>query len=67
MQPSRVELRFLKSHEMSRLATASKDGTPHVVPVIYALDAFSPVIAIDYGDEEAEESQGEQESRVSNR
>jgi len=43
------ELSFLKSHELCRLATASKDGKPHVVPVIYALEGENIVIAIDYG------------------
>ena len=39
---------FLKSHELCRFATASKDGQPHVVPVIYTLDGDDMVIAIDY-------------------
>jgi nitroimidazol reductase NimA-like FMN-containing flavoprotein (pyridoxamine 5'-phosphate oxidase superfamily) len=43
------ELSFLKSHELCRLATASKDARPHVVPVIYALDGESVIIAVDYG------------------
>jgi len=43
------ELGFLKRHEVCRLATASKDARPHVVPVIYALDGEDIVIAIDYG------------------
>lgn len=34
---------------MCRLATASKGGKPHVVPVIYALDGEDVVIATDYG------------------
>ncbi len=42
-------LKFLKSHQLCRLATASKDGKPHVVPVIYALDGEDVVIAVDYG------------------
>jgi PPOX class probable F420-dependent enzyme len=42
------ELKFLKDHELCRLATASKDGRPHVVPVIYALDGEDLVVAIDY-------------------
>ena len=46
---SSKELSFLKSHELCRLATASKDGRPHVVPVIYALDGEDIIIAIDYG------------------
>jgi nitroimidazol reductase NimA-like FMN-containing flavoprotein (pyridoxamine 5'-phosphate oxidase superfamily) len=43
------QLNFLKNHEMCRLATASKDAKPHVVPVIYALDGENIVVAIDYG------------------
>ena len=42
-------LRFLKDHEVCRLATASKDARPHVVPVIYALDGEKIIVAIDYG------------------
>ena len=42
------ELKFLKTHELCRLATASKDARPHVVPVIYAVDGENIVIAIDY-------------------
>jgi len=30
------------------LATASKKGVPHVVPIIYALDGDAFVIAVDY-------------------
>ena len=43
------QLDFLGSHEVCRLATASKDARPHVVPVIYALDGENVVVAIDYG------------------
>jgi nitroimidazol reductase NimA-like FMN-containing flavoprotein (pyridoxamine 5'-phosphate oxidase superfamily) len=43
------ELSFLKSHELCRLATVSKNSRPHVVPVIYAIDGENIVIAIDYG------------------
>ncbi len=43
------ELNFLKSHELCRLATASKDAKPHVVPVIYALDGENIIVAVDYG------------------
>ena len=45
------EARFLKSHTLSRLATASlRDRMPHVVPVVHAMDDDdSPIIAIDYG------------------
>jgi PPOX class probable F420-dependent enzyme len=43
------QLSFLKNHEVCRLATASKDARPHVVPVIYALDGENIVVAVDYG------------------
>ena len=43
------QLGFLKTNEVCRLATASKDARPHVVPVIYALDGENIIIAIDYG------------------
>jgi len=47
-------LSFLKRHELCRLATASKDAKPHVVPVIYALDGEDIVIAVDYGTKKLE-------------
>jgi nitroimidazol reductase NimA-like FMN-containing flavoprotein (pyridoxamine 5'-phosphate oxidase superfamily) len=40
---------FLKSNEVCRLATASKEGRPQVTPVMYALDGIGFVIAVDYG------------------
>ena len=40
---------FLRSSEVCRLATASKEGRPQVTPVIYALDGTGFVIAVDYG------------------
>jgi len=43
------QLKFLREHEVCRLATASKDAKPHVVPVIYALDGEDIIVAIDYG------------------
>ncbi len=46
---SSKELDFLRRHELCRMATVSKDATPHVVPVIYAVDRGTVVIAIDYG------------------
>jgi nitroimidazol reductase NimA-like FMN-containing flavoprotein (pyridoxamine 5'-phosphate oxidase superfamily) len=42
------ELKFLKDHELCRMATASKKAEPHVVPVIYAMDGENVVVAIDY-------------------
>ena len=43
------QLSFLKTHELCRLATASNDARPHVVPVIYAIDGENLIVAIDYG------------------
>ena len=43
------QLSFLKTHELCRLATASKDARPHVVPVIYAIDGEDVIVAVDYG------------------
>ena len=40
---------FLKSNELCRLATASKEAKPQVTPVIYALDGTYFVVAVDYG------------------
>jgi nitroimidazol reductase NimA-like FMN-containing flavoprotein (pyridoxamine 5'-phosphate oxidase superfamily) len=45
---SKEQVKFLKSQDVGRLATASKDAMPHVVPIIYALDGDAFVIAIDY-------------------
>ena len=42
------ETKFLREHELCRLATASKDAKPHVVPVIYTLDGGDVVVAVDY-------------------
>lgn len=42
------QLNFLKAHELCRMATASKDARPHVVPVIYAVDGEDVVVAVDY-------------------
>jgi nitroimidazol reductase NimA-like FMN-containing flavoprotein (pyridoxamine 5'-phosphate oxidase superfamily) len=46
---TRKQLVFLKTHELCRMATASKDARPHVVPVIYALDGENLIVAVDYG------------------
>lgn len=42
------EREFLGRHELCRLATASKEAEPHVVPVVYALDGDNIVVAVDY-------------------
>jgi nitroimidazol reductase NimA-like FMN-containing flavoprotein (pyridoxamine 5'-phosphate oxidase superfamily) len=46
---SKRESDFLRKHELCRMATASKDARPHVVPVIYALDGNDIIVAVDYG------------------
>ncbi len=43
------EQAFLRSNQVCRLATASKDARPQVTPVIYAMDGTGFVIAVDYG------------------
>lgn len=46
---SKKETQFLKSHELCRLATVSKQCIPHVTLVVYAMDGQNVIIAIDYG------------------
>jgi PPOX class probable F420-dependent enzyme len=46
---SAKEAAFLRSNQICRLATASKDGKPQVTPVMYAMDGARFVIAVDYG------------------
>lgn len=46
---SKRDLSFLNGHEVCRLATATKKGVPHVVPVIYAMDGSDVIIVVDYG------------------
>jgi PPOX class probable F420-dependent enzyme len=41
------QLAFLQSQRAGRLATASSDGAPHVIPVCYACDGASLYIALD--------------------
>jgi len=48
-QLKKRELDFLREHELCRLATASSDARPHVVPVTYALDGGNIIVAVDYG------------------
>jgi len=52
---------FLKSNQVCRLATASKEGRPQVTPVIYALDGTGFVIACRLRHKEAQEREGEPE------
>ena len=46
---TKSEQRFLRSNEVGRLATISRDGTPHVVPVSYLFKDNALLIAVDYG------------------
>jgi uncharacterized protein len=43
------EINFLKSNELCRFATASKNGEPHIVPVSYIWDQDCAHIVTDYG------------------
>src|SRR5260221_10583616 len=45
--PSDRERAFLDGSRVGRLATADRDGVPHVVPVCFAVDAATLYIAID--------------------
>jgi PPOX class probable F420-dependent enzyme len=44
---SRQQLAFLDTQRAGRLATATPDGAPHVIPVCYACDGASLYIALD--------------------
>ena len=46
---SAKEIDFLNSNELSRFATASRKGEPHVVPVSYVWDQDYAYIVTDYG------------------
>jgi PPOX class probable F420-dependent enzyme len=39
--------RFLEAHRVGHLATAGRDGAPHVVPVCYALDEVAVYFVAD--------------------
>ena len=41
------QLRFMNSQPVARLATADRDGLPHVVPVCFVVDADTLYIQID--------------------
>ena len=41
------QLAFLQAQRAGRLATATSDGAPHVIPVCYACDGASLFIALD--------------------
>ncbi len=45
---NKKEIAFLNKRELARLATASKDLMPHVIPVMYAVDGQKIIVAIDY-------------------
>ncbi|MBI4337231.1 MAG: TIGR03668 family PPOX class F420-dependent oxidoreductase [Chloroflexi bacterium] len=38
---------YLRSHRVARLATATPNGVPHVVPIVYAFDGQSLFFALD--------------------
>jgi coenzyme F420-0:L-glutamate ligase / coenzyme F420-1:gamma-L-glutamate ligase len=42
-----VQLAFLQAQRAGRLATATSEGLPHVIPVCYACDGASLFIALD--------------------
>lgn len=42
------EKRFIKDHEIGRLATVGPDRIPHVVPVCYVYDSGAFWVATDY-------------------
>jgi nitroimidazol reductase NimA-like FMN-containing flavoprotein (pyridoxamine 5'-phosphate oxidase superfamily) len=44
-----AEIQYLNKSEICRLATASKDGQPHVVPVSHLYRSGFVYIAVDYG------------------
>ena len=45
--PSETERKFVLSQRVGRLATADRNGTPHVLPVGYALEGNALYITID--------------------
>jgi nitroimidazol reductase NimA-like FMN-containing flavoprotein (pyridoxamine 5'-phosphate oxidase superfamily) len=45
---TKSEERFLRSNEIGRLATISRNRTPHVVPVSYIFKDNAFLIAVDY-------------------
>jgi PPOX class probable F420-dependent enzyme len=42
-----AQYRFLETSRVGRLATADAKGTPHLVPVCYAIDGLSAYITVD--------------------
>ena len=47
MEISAAVQRFIQSHVVARLATAGKDGQPHVIPFCYAFDGASFYFVVD--------------------
>lgn len=45
--PGAAERRFLDACRVGRLATADREGRPHVVPVCYALESATLYVTID--------------------
>ena len=45
---NKKEVAFLNKRGLARLATASKDLMPHVIPIMYAMDGEKVIVAVDY-------------------
>jgi pyridoxamine 5'-phosphate oxidase family protein len=50
---SRLELNYLSSKRIGRLATVSRSGKPHVVPVIFSVESHDRVVISGYGFEKS--------------
>jgi pyridoxamine 5'-phosphate oxidase family protein len=50
---SRKELEYLREQEVGRLATVSRDQSPHVTPVAFAADPENLYVNIHYGTKKA--------------
>jgi nitroimidazol reductase NimA-like FMN-containing flavoprotein (pyridoxamine 5'-phosphate oxidase superfamily) len=61
---SKAEIDFLVSNEMCRFATASGEGTPHIVPVSYVWDDGYAYIVTDYGTKKLKNLKENQQAAV---
>jgi pyridoxamine 5'-phosphate oxidase family protein len=50
---SRLELDYLSSKRIGRLATVNKSGMPHVVPVIFSVGSHDRIVISGYGFEKS--------------
>ncbi len=50
---SRLELDYLSSKRIGRLATVNKSGSPHVVPVIFSVESHDRIVISGYGFEKS--------------